>query len=163
MENQNISIICALTKNRVIGNNEKIPWHIKEDFQLFKEKTEHQITIMGRLTFESIPKKFRPLPNRINIVISRNKVQEQNVLTFNSIANAIEYSKANHPTKEIFLIGGSRIYKEGLSFANHLYLSFIKKDYEGNVYFPEVDFSKYVELESVDFKEFVFKKYKLSN
>jgi dihydrofolate reductase len=161
MVNQNISIICALTKNRVIGNNEKIPWHIKEDFKLFKEKTENQIVIMGRLTFESIPKKFRPLPNRTNIVISRNEMKEENVLTFNSLEKAINFCKKNYDKKEIFLIGGNRIYSEGINFANQLYLSFIKKDYQGNVFFPKIDFSNYKKIEEKEFEEFVFKKYEL--
>jgi dihydrofolate reductase len=161
MVNQNISIICALTKNRVIGNNEKIPWHIKEDFKLFKEKTENQIVIMGRLTFESIPKKFRPLPNRTNIVISRNEMKEENVLTFNSLEKAINLCKNNYDKKEIFLIGGNRIYSEGINFANQLYLSFIKKDYQGNVFFPKIDFSNYKKIEEKEFEEFVFKKYEL--
>ena len=161
MVNQNISIICALTKNRVIGNNEKIPWHIKEDFKLFKEKTENQIVIMGRLTFESIPKKFRPLPNRVNIVISRNELKEENVLTFNSLEKAINFCKKNYDKKEIFLIGGNRIYSEGINFANQLYLSFVKKDYQGNVFFPKIDFSNYKKIEEKEFEEFVFKKYEL--
>ena len=156
-----IIIICALTKNRVIGNLGKIPWYIKEDFELFKKFTTDNVVIMGRKTFLSLPEKFRPLPNRINIVISKNLDFEieknyKNFFVFNDLKNAIEFSKKKFD-KKIFLIGGKRIYEEGLNYCSRLYLSFVKKEYAGDTYFPKFDEKNFKIIEEKNFDEFDFK------
>lgn len=129
-----ISIIAAMTKERVIGKNNSLPWNIPEDLQNFRKLTSGKTVIMGRKTFESIPKKFRPLPNRRNIVISMNMQPQQGIDVCNSVHEAIE--KAKSYEEEAFIIGGSSIYEQTLPFAERMYLSLVKHNYEGDSYFP---------------------------
>ena len=156
-----VIIISALTKNRVIGNEGKIPWYIKEDFELFKKFTTNNIVIMGRKTFLSLPEKFRPLPNRINVVISRNLDFEieknyKDFFVFNNLQNSIEFCKNNFD-KKIFLIGGRMIYEEGLNYCSHMYLSFVKKNYLGDTLFPKFDEKNFKIIEEKSFNDFDFK------
>jgi dihydrofolate reductase len=154
-----VILISGLTENHVIGKDNTIPWHIKEDFQLFKEKTQDNVIIMGRNTWESLPKK--PLPNRVNIVISKKiKKALQDEIILNSIDEAIKYCKRFYDDKDIFLIGGSKIYAEGLDYATHMYLSHIKKEYAGDTYFPEFDKEQWRVTEEKEYDEFVFKVWK---
>jgi|688.fasta_scaffold415025_2 dihydrofolate reductase len=124
-----INIIAAVSKNNVIGINNSIPWKIKEDMQMFKKLTTNNTIIMGRKTFESIGK---PLPNRNNIVITSKKID--NITTFNSLKEAIENTSG-----EIFLIGGSKIYEEGMNYADKLYITLVNKSINGDTYFPFID------------------------
>ncbi|WAI19092.1 MAG: type 3 dihydrofolate reductase [Buchnera aphidicola (Brevicoryne brassicae)] len=124
-------MIAAISKNLVIGYNNKIPWHIPEDLQWFKKNTINKNIIMGRLTWESIGK---PLSMRNNIVISKNKIEKKGVIWANSISNAI-ISAQN--SKEIMVIGGAQIYKKMLFYANKLYLTHIDINIIGDTYFPE--------------------------
>jgi dihydrofolate reductase len=129
-----IIIIAAMSKNGVIGNENSIPWHLKEDFELFKNSTLENPVIMGRKTFESIGNK--PLPNRENIIITRKQIE--GFKCFDSIEKALEHCKKSN-YKKAFLIGGARIYEEGLNFANKVMLTIIDKDYEGDTKFPKID------------------------
>jgi dihydrofolate reductase len=153
---QKIILISGLTQNHVIGKDNTIPWYIKEDFQLFKEKTLEHVIIMGRKTWDSLPKK--PLPNRVNIIISKKlKKAENDEIVLNSIEEALMYSKRFYSEKDIFLIGGSRIYTEGLEVATHMYLSHIKREYDGDTYFPKFDTTQWNIEEEKDYEEFTFK------
>ncbi|QCI22600.1 type 3 dihydrofolate reductase [Buchnera aphidicola] len=127
----NISLIAALSKNFVIGNNNTIPWHLPEDLKWFKQKTINKNIIMGRLTWESIKK---PLPMRKNIVISTNEIKKKGIIWANSIPNAIISATCD---QEIMVIGGAKIYKEMLFYANKLYLTHIDINIIGDSYFPE--------------------------
>lgn len=127
----NISLIAAISKNLVIGYNKTIPWYIPEDLKWFKKHTLNKSIIMGRLTWESIGK---PLPMRTNIVISRKKIQKRNVIWADSIQKAIILSNHN---KEIMVIGGEKVYKKMLFYANKLYLTHIDIDISGDAYFPK--------------------------
>ncbi|QFQ32880.1 type 3 dihydrofolate reductase [Buchnera aphidicola (Aphis fabae)] len=131
-----ISLIAALSNNFVIGNKNKIPWHLPEDLKWFKKNTIHKNIIMGRLTYESI---INSLPMRTNIVISRKKIVKKNIIWADSINNAIVstiYSKYKE-NQEIMVIGGSEIYKQMLFYANKLYLTHVNCNIIGDSYFPK--------------------------
>ncbi|PJC82534.1 hypothetical protein CO006_03210, partial [Candidatus Roizmanbacteria bacterium CG_4_8_14_3_um_filter_35_14] len=123
-----INIIAAIGKNRELGKDNKLLWHIPEDFKRFKKITEGQVVIMGRKTFESLG---RPLPNRINIVVTRNRAWTPlGCLASNSIEEAIEKAKRNLPAgRQVFIIGGGEIYRQGMKYADKLYLTLVDKDY----------------------------------
>lgn len=156
---QDIIIISALAQNNVIGKENKIPWYIKEDFKLFKEHTSGHVIIMGRNTWESLP--IKPLPNRVNIIISKKlKKAKESEIILDSIDEAIMYTKRFYPDKKVFLIGGSSIYREGLEKANYMFLSHVKKEYEGDTFFPEFNETNWEVKQQKDFEEFIFKIWK---
>jgi dihydrofolate reductase len=136
-----IVVIAAVAKNNIIGKNNEIPWHIKEDFQHFKDKTFGSPCIMGMKTFESLPTK--PLPGRENIVLTFDKnYKPEGVVVKHSFEEALEYCKDKNYDK-VFIIGGASIYKIGLEVADILELTRIDKDYDGEVYFPEINFEQW--------------------
>lgn len=143
-----------MTNNRVIGKDNSLIWHIPEDLKNFKELTSNNTVIMGRKTWESIPEKFRPLPNRNNIVISRNLSSIEGAEVCSSVANALE--KAKSYEKEVFVIGGSSIYEQTLHLASKIYLSYIRKEYDGDTYFPRFNEDDWEITETKDFAEFKF-------
>lgn len=131
-----ISIIAAVSENGIIGNNNSLIWHLKEDMKYFKEKTTGHHIIMGRKTFESISG-GKPLPNRTSIVITRDKNYERDgIIVCHSLEKAIEKCVDE---KEVFIIGGGQIYKEAINICNNLYITKIHKDFDGDVKFPEID------------------------
>ena len=148
------SIIVGMTKNRVIGKNNSLIWHIPEDLKNFKELTLGNTLIMGRKTWESIPEKFRPLPNRNNIVISRNPSFIEGTEVCSSVGSALE--KAKSYGKEIFIIGGSSIYEQFLPLTNKMYISYIKNEYQGDTYFPKFNYDDWEVIETKEFEEFKF-------
>jgi len=152
-----VNLIVAMTRNRVIGNNGTLIWDLKDDMKVFREKTLGQTVIMGKTTWISLPEKFRPLPNRNNIVLDWTPGKLNGAIVCTSIEDAIE--KGKELGKEIFCIGGASVYKAFLPFVEVLHISWVKKDYDGNVLFPEVDFTKFEEVESTDYPDFVHKKY----
>lgn len=132
-----INIIVATSENNVIGRGNDIPWYIPKDLEHFKKLTTGNTVIMGRKTYESLPKEYRPLPNRVNIVITRDKsYQAKGCLVVNSLEEALRKSDNN---REIFIIGGGQIYREGLKFAERIYLTKIHKNIEGDTYFPKLN------------------------
>jgi dihydrofolate reductase len=134
-----IIVIAAVSKNNVIGACGKIPWHIKEDFQHFKKATMGSPVIMGTKTYESLPKK--PLPGRINIVLNPDKNYcPEGVIVKNSFDDAIKYCQK---FPKVYIIGGKSIYELGIQVADELDLTQIDKSYDGDVYFPEIDFNKW--------------------
>ena len=147
-----------MTSKRVIGNQNHLPWHIPEDLKLFKDLTINNTVIMGRKTFESLPNEFKPLPNRNNIVITSKPIKQDGVDIYKDIDQAIE--KAKSYNKEIFIIGGSSIYKEFLPKTTHLHISHITQSHQGNIFFPEIDWNEWTVMEEKDYDEFTFKKYK---
>ncbi len=139
MEKPNISIIVAMGEDRAIGKHEKLLWHITDDLKRFKALTLGHPVIMGRKTFESIVKYVgKPLPDRKNIVITRNanyKHEGGNVYTSSSVEEALKKAR-ELDKKEIFIIGGAQIYEQTLPFADMLYLTLIEDKKEADVYFP---------------------------
>lgn len=123
-----------MSSNRVIGVNNSLPWHLSEDLKRFKSLTTGHTIIMGRKTYESIG---RPLPNRRNIVISRNmEASYEGAEVVHSIEDAFSISRNDN---EVFVIGGSNIYEQALSLVDHLYITEIKKSFSGDAFFPEIN------------------------
>lgn len=141
MDKPRISIVVAVTsKNAAIGNGGKLLHHISDDLKRFKAITKGHPVIMGRKTFESIG---RPLPERTNIVITRNpSFKAEGVMVVSSLAEAIQ--KGGALDSEIFLIGGGDIYAQGLPYTDKLYLTIVRSDAQGDVFFPDwrTDFTK---------------------
>ncbi len=153
------SVIAAISKNYVIGDGAKILWYMPEDFKLFKKATMNNVVIMGRVTWESLPKKFRPLPNRTNIILTRDlNYKAEGGIVCPSIDNALKEAKKYKG--EIFVIGGSKIYEQMIDNATYLYISHVKKNYEGDIYFPKFNKDNYKIIEEKEFEDFTFRKYK---
>lgn len=137
-----ISIICCIGKNLAIGKNNKLLWNIPEDLQHFRKITAGHVVIMGRKTYESIG---RPLPNRLNIVLTHDpfKVTE-GVLFASSLEEALKMASENEK-QEIFIIGGGQIYKEAMPLVDKLYLTIVDDSPEADTYFPDYsDFKKVI-------------------
>ncbi len=152
-----LQIIVAMTQKRVIGKNGSLPWHLKDDMKVFKEKTTGQTVVMGKNTWLSLPEKFRPLPNRNNLVLSTTLSETSGAIVCKSVEEALE--KAEKLGKEVFCIGGARLYETLLSQAQVLHISWVKENFEGDTYFPEINFKEWSEVESKEFDDFVYKKY----
>ena len=133
-----LAIIVAQAKNRVIGINNKLPWHLPEDLRYFKQVTMAKPIIMGRITFESIG---RPLPGRTNIVISRQEnYAPANVKVVSSLEDAIDLAESIcliDGAEEAMVIGGAQIYAQALEKADRLYLTEVDAEIEGDAWFPE--------------------------
>jgi dihydrofolate reductase len=147
-------IIAAMTKKRIIGKGNQLPWHIPEDLENFKKLTKGNTCIMGLATFHSIGK---PLPNRHNIILSLEKFGIPGVDVCTSIPEAV--AKAKSYGKEIFICGGASIYKQFLPLADKMYISWIKKEYPGDVFFPEWNPEKWQEIRREDKGSFEFVEY----
>jgi dihydrofolate reductase len=132
----NISIIAACSRNRVIGKNNDLPWHLPDDMKYFMETTKGHHVIMGRKNYESIPEKFRPLPNRINLVLTNQRnFQAPRCQIIHSLRDGFEI--ANHANEqELFVIGGAEVYKLALPYASKLYLTEIAAEIDGDTFFP---------------------------
>lgn len=121
-------IIAAIARNRVIGKNGKLPWHIPEDIARFKQLTIGHTVIMGRKTFDSLD---NPLPHRTNIVITSRVIN--GVKSYPSLNFALQALKNE---KEVFVIGGGRVYTDALKLADELRLTLLDRDVDGDTYFP---------------------------
>lgn len=131
-----ISMIVAKSLNGVIGNQNKLPWHLKTDLQNFKKVTTGHHVILGRKTFESLGSK--PLPGRVHLVVSNDpKAATDNVLWFSSIFRALKHAE-RQGEKEVFIIGGAQIYKAALSLVDRIYLTEVLAEVQGDVLFPSL-------------------------
>jgi len=151
-----IIIIAAMAENRVIGKNNALPWSLKADMAHFRELTTGWPCIMGRKTWESLPK--RPLPGRPNIIISRSLSAEAAPMAtvFSSLQEAIQHCE---DYQKIFICGGASIYREALLLADKIELTVIHRQYEGDVFFPEIDSSLWKKTNTVDFDGLSFVSY----
>jgi dihydrofolate reductase len=146
MKEITLSIIVAAARNGVIGKDNSLPWHLPEDLRYFKAVTTGKPVVMGRKTFESIG---RPLPNRTNIVITRNpEWVAEKVLVVNSLSAAIAEAKKvlsqqDNSAMEVMIIGGAEIYKTALPLADKIYLTWIDRDVDGDAKFPELSPSEW--------------------
>ncbi len=154
-----ISIIAAMDKKRGIGKDNKIPWHIPEDFKRFKALTSGHPIIMGRKTWDSLP--LKPLLNRTNIVVTRD-------LSFSfarpglaklagSLEEAIEIAKKAEGNEEVFIIGGGQIYQQAIKIADKLYLTIVDGKFDADTFFPDYsDFKKVISEEEHDNGEYKY-------
>jgi dihydrofolate reductase len=144
-----VSQIAAMAKNRVIGSNLKLPWHIPEDLKFFKDTTKGHIIIHGRKTYESLG--YKPLPNRLNIIITRNPDAvpfHKDIVIFTDLKEALDYAatKTGEWGEEVFIGGGEEIYRLALPYTDRIYLTVIEKEFEGDAKFPEFDTSLFKEI-----------------
>jgi dihydrofolate reductase len=131
-----VSFIVAMAQNRVIGIDQKLPWHIPLDLKRFKKITSGHVVIMGRKSYDALGK---PLPNRENVVITRQNLEIPGVRVVHTVEEALKpYRKTD---KEIFILGGGEIFTEALPLADKIYLTLIEKDFKGDAHFPETDWS----------------------
>jgi dihydrofolate reductase len=130
-----ISLIAAVARNRAIGKDNQLLWHLPEDMRHFRETTRGKPVIMGRKTWESLPDAFRPLPGRHNIVVSRNAAY---VAPGATLASSLEEAIAQAGNDETFVIGGEELYRQALPVAQRLYLTEVDQDFDGDAFFPEV-------------------------
>jgi dihydrofolate reductase len=129
-----LSIIAAMAKNRVIGINNSLPWHLPEDLKHFKALTMGHHIIMGRKTFESIGK---PLPGRTTVIVTRSRdYQVPACITVHSVQEAVEACQGD---EEAFFVGGADLYLQALAVANRIYLTEIQAEYAGDAHFPVFD------------------------
>jgi len=144
-----ISIIAAIGVHNEIGKNNDLLCHLPADLKRFKELTTGHTIVMGRKTFESLPK--GPLPYRRNIVLTRNKnILFDNCLIYSSLNEVINNEKDSN---KIFIIGGGEIYRQALSLANNLYLTKIHTEFnDADTFFPEINYSDWEEVSREDFK-----------
>lgn len=141
-----ISMIAAMGLNRVIGKGSEIPWKVDGEQFIFKLLTLDGMVIMGRKTYESLGK---GLPNRTNIVITRDEnFIAPNCIVVGSIEEAIN---AIGTKEKVFFIGGGEIYKQAMKYVDSIYLTIIQKEFEGDVYFPEINPEEFKETKSVTF------------
>ena len=134
MKMAKISIIVAMAKNRVIGKDNDMPWHLPADLQHFRKMTSGKPIIMGRKTYESIG---RPLPKRHNIIVSRNSDYSQDGCDV--VGSLDEAMKCAGDVEEVFIIGGGFLYDQTINHVDKLYLTFIDLDVDGDTFFPEYE------------------------
>ena len=152
-----IILIAAMAENRVIGKDNAIPWPLKEGLGNFKELTMGWPCIMGRKTWDSLPKK--PLPGRLNVIVTSSvpaaaaQTSPQDPLFFTSLSAAIEHCARY---EKVFIIGGESIYKQALPLADKIELTLIHKEYDGDTFFPEIDMDYWKISNTVDFDTFSF-------
>jgi dihydrofolate reductase len=153
-------IIAAVAENGVIGRDDDVPWHYPEDLEHFKEKTMGHPVLMGRKTYFSLPEKYRPLPGRKNIVLSRSTPElPESVELVNSLGEAWEVAE-KYDEEKMFVIGGEGVYRQALDDADKMVLTEIHQEYEGNIYFPEWSEDNWEEVERDDREELSFVEYR---
>ncbi len=163
-----VALIVAIDSNRGIGKNNDLMWHLPNDMKFFKDTTQNQIVVMGRKNYDSIPEKYRPLPNRLNVVLTRNTdFHAPGCEVFTSMEACFEHFK-NETERTLFIIGGGEIYKMALASnrIDEMYITFINKKYDADTFFPSFDENewKIEEIMSQDIDDkhessFIIKKY----
>jgi dihydrofolate reductase len=163
-----VALIVAIDSERGIGKNNDLMWHLPNDMNFFKETTQNQIVVMGRKNYDSIPEKYRPLPNRLNVVLTRNTdFQAPGCKVFTSLDACLEYFKYE-TERTVFIIGGGEIYKMAIDSGqiNEMYITYINKEYGADTFFPTFDEthwnSEVIFRQEIDEKheaDFVIKKY----
>ena len=149
-----ISHVVALSNNNVIGVNNSLPWNLKTDLAHFKNYTSNKIIVMGRKTYESIG---RPLPNRINLIVSNTIKEVNGAELFKSTEDAINKAKElciNKNLDEIIIIGGGYLFRDTLSITNKLVLTKVDCNIEGDFFYPDIDLDEWEKLSSEYFKKY---------
>jgi len=141
-----ISLIAARSRNGIIGKNNDLPWRLPDDMKYFMTTTRGHHAIMGRKNYDSLPEAYRPLPNRTNIVVTRqHEFHAPGCIVVHSIDRALEIANKNSET-EAFVIGGAEIYALAMAHADRLYLTEIDADISGDTYFPSFDTTHWREV-----------------
>jgi dihydrofolate reductase len=140
-----VSIIVAISKNRVIGKNNQLLWHMPADLRHFREITSHHTVVMGRKTFDSVGK---PLPKRHNIVVTRQMMAIEGCEVVNSIDAALALCKNEN---EVFIIGGAEIYEQALPKTERIFLTIIHQEFDGDTFFPQLDDREWIETAREDY------------
>jgi dihydrofolate reductase len=141
-----ISLIAAQAQNRVIGKNNDLPWKLPDDMKFFMQTTKGHYVIMGRKNYDSLHEKFKPLPNRTNIVVTRQKdFKAPGCIVVHSVEKALAVAKENNEP-ETFVIGGAEIYNQSFPQATRIYLTEIAAAIEGDTYFPEFSKKEWKEI-----------------
>ena len=141
-------LIAAVDQNLAIGKRGSLLFKIPEDLKLFKRLTTGHVVLMGRKTFESLS--CKPLSDRVNIVISTTNKYDDGVITFERLTAAVEYSKLNYPDKDLYVVGGGRVYEESLQYADEVILTVYGKEYEdADTYFPDEIKKEFRETETI--------------
>ena len=154
-----IALIAAISKNNCIGRDNDLPWHIPEDLEFFKKMTRGKVVVMGRKTWESIPEKYRPLPKRTNVVISRDPGYSvpEGVFVFPNVYETFEHFK----DADIMVSGGGQIYSLTIDKADTLYITHVDREIpECHAYFPEIDPQIWHETERTNRDGYSFVTYK---
>jgi dihydrofolate reductase len=139
-----VSFVVAMDRNRLIGKGSGLPWRLPDEIRRFKAITMGHPVLMGRKTYETIPQKFRPLPGRTNIILTRQKGYEApGCIVVHSMEEALS---AVSPEEELMVIGGSQLFNALLPVVDRLYLTEIDGQYEGDVYFPELNMTQWSEV-----------------
>ncbi len=142
-----ISLIVAIGENNLIGNGNKLPWYYPEDLKYFKEKTRGKTVIMGENTFYSIIDRLgHPLPKRKSIVATLSK--DFSYPNVEVVHDFIKFLKENKEEEEMFVIGGKQIYSLALDYVDRMYITHVNKHYDGDVFFPIIDYSKFNKISS---------------
>lgn len=141
-----IAMIAAVAENGVIGKDNDLAWSLPDDMKYFMNTTKGHYIVLGRKNYDSLPPKFRPLPDRTNVVITRQSdLQLEGAHIVNTLEEAFEFCKKNNQEK-IFVIGGGQIYKLALPYADTLYITEVHHSFDGDTYFPEFDKSDWEEV-----------------
>lgn len=141
-----ISAVVAIAENHAIGKNNQLLWYLPNDLKHFKQITSGHTVIMGRKTYESVGK---PLPNRRNIIITRQKIEIAGCEVVNSVEAALALCTGEN---EAFIIGGAEIYKLALPLTNRIYLTIVHHSFEADAFFPPISMQEWIETERADFK-----------
>ena len=145
-----IKLIVAASENNVIGIKNDLPWHLPDDMNYFKKTTMNSVVIMGKNNYLSIPEKFRPLKNRVNIVLTKNPhFFAKNCLIAHSVEKAIELAKLENKDN-IFIIGGGKVYQYALekNLVDLIYLTRIHANIQGDTFFPKINLKEWQEIDS---------------
>ena len=148
-----LHIVVAISSNRVIGKEGRIPWHLPEDLRMFKELTLNYPVLMGRKTFFSIKNQLgKPLPQRYNLVLTKNKevkkdieIHHNEVEVFNCFEESISWAKKKGFEK-IFVVGGEKIYRESLPSCEEIFLTEVDAIFDGDTFFPEIEWSHWITI-----------------
>ena len=141
-----ISAIAALSKNKVIGKNNDLPWRLPDDMKFFMETTKGHHVILGRKNYDSLHEKYKPLPERTNIVITRqNGFQAPGCIVLHAIEPALKIAEKNSE-EECFIIGGAEIYQLAMPHTTRLYLTEIDAHIDGDTYFPDIRKEDWTEM-----------------
>jgi dihydrofolate reductase len=149
-ETRPFKAVAAMALNRVIGANNRLPWHLPEDFKWFKQLTTGHVLVMGRKTFESIGK---PLPNRTTLVLSRSAAAFPGAQTVSSLEELLQLRTLD-PARQFFICGGANLYRQTLPLCSDLYLTLVKREATGDAWFPPFEHLFHLKEELRNFPEF---------